>query len=144
MAALEMVQESSLVEDASPYLRLVSVECTPAPSRQGLSLQARRASRARMLQRRRRTLVALALVVGLAILSWPGHAFGGTTATGLPGDLATSSVIASGTVYVVQPGDTLASIAAMVNPVSPLLARRALAHELGSSYVVPGEHILIP
>jgi hypothetical protein len=47
-------------------------------------------------------------------------------------------------VYVVQPGDTLSSIGAQVNPVDPALARRALVRELGSKYVVPGEHVLIP
>jgi hypothetical protein len=97
-----------------------------------------------MLQRRRRTLVACALVAGLVILSWPGLAFGGTTNTGLPTDLANSSVLASGMIYVVQPGDTVSSIAAMVNPVDPKIVRAELVHELGSPYVVPGEHVLIP
>jgi predicted Zn-dependent protease len=47
-------------------------------------------------------------------------------------------------VYVVQPGDTVTSIATLVNPVDPSLARHVLVRELGSSYVVPGEHVLIP
>jgi hypothetical protein len=97
-----------------------------------------------MIQRRRRTLIAFLLVAGLVILAWPGHAFGGTTNSGLPTDLANSSVLAPGMDYVVQPGDTVSSIAEMVNPVDPSLARRALAHELGSGFVVPGEHVLIP
>jgi hypothetical protein len=97
-----------------------------------------------MLQRRRRTLIAVALITGLAFLSWPGHAFGGTTNTGLSTDLANSSVLASGMVYVVQPGDTVSSIADMVNPVDPKFVRVELIRELGSSYVVPGEHVLIP
>jgi hypothetical protein len=97
-----------------------------------------------MVQRRRRTLIALLLVAGLAILAWPGHAFGGTTNTGLSTDLANSSVLAPGMVYVVEPGDTVTSIAAMVNPVDPALARIALVEELGSNVVVPGEHVLVP
>jgi len=78
------------------------------------------------------------------VLAWPGHALGGTTGSGLPTDLATGSALASGSVYVVQAGDTLTSIAAAVNPVDPRAARAALARELGSTTVVAGEHVLIP
>jgi hypothetical protein len=96
------------------------------------------------LRRRRRVLVALVLVGALTILALPGHTFGATTGAGLSTDLATSSVLASGTDYVVQPGDTLNSIARQVNPVQPSYARTLLERELGSSMVVPGEHVLIP
>lgn len=130
--------------DERPYLELVR----SAPRQQfrvgTRTLAQRRASRARMMQRRRRVLVALALVVGLVILAQPGHAFGGVTGTGLPTDLANSSVLASGMLYVVQPGDTIDTIARLANPVDPSLARAALAHELGSSVVVAGEHVLVP
>ena len=47
-------------------------------------------------------------------------------------------------VYVVQPGDTVDSIARLVNPVQPQLARRDLVAELRSDVVVAGEHVLIP
>jgi predicted Zn-dependent protease len=46
--------------------------------------------------------------------------------------------------YVVQPGDTVNSIARMINPVDPKVARADLVRELDSSVVVPGEHVLIP
>lgn len=145
MAAVEVFQDQSLLElEQRPYLRLVSLETSPSPLRTGPALAQRRQARARMLRRRRRTYVALLLVLGLAILSWPGHAFGGTTSAGLPTDLANGSVLASGMAYVVQPGDTVASIARLVNPVDPALARTALANELGSTVVVAGEHVLIP
>jgi hypothetical protein len=142
MAAVEVIESESYVSpDSRPYLRLVT---TPQVFRSGPSLAQRRASRARMVQRRRRTLVGLGLVLGIVILSWPGHAFGGVTGSGLPTDLANSSVLASGMVYVVQPGDNLSTIAHAVNPVDPAQARAALVHELHSSVIVPGEHILIP
>jgi len=145
MAAVEIIQEQEFPRiDEAPYLRLVSLDDARRPIRTGPTLAQRRAARARMLQRRRRTLVALLLVGGLVILSWPGHAFGGTTNEGLPTDLANSSVLASGMDYVVQPGDTVSSIARMINPVDPSFARAALARELGSSVVVAGEHVLIP
>jgi hypothetical protein len=142
MAAVEVVEFQEFEEYAErPYLRLVS---TPEVFRTGPSLVMRRAARARMMQRRRRTLLALALTLGLVILAWPGHAFGGETGGGLSGDLANSSVLASGMNYVVQPGDTITSIARMMNPVDPNVARTVLVHELDSSVVVPGERILIP
>ena len=47
-------------------------------------------------------------------------------------------------IYVVQPGDTVGSIARAMNPVDPAFARRLLVKELDSSVVVPGEHVLIP
>jgi hypothetical protein len=142
MAAVEVVEFEEFEEDAErPYLRLVR---TPQIFRTGPSLAKRRAARARMMQRRRRTFVAVVLVLGLVILAWPGHAFGGETGAGLPTDLANSSVLASGMNYVVEPGDSVNSIAQMMNPVEPKVARADLVRELDSSVVVPGERILIP
>jgi hypothetical protein len=142
MAAIEVIQSEEFEGTQSrPYLRLVS---TPEVYRTGPSLARRRAARVRMMQRRRRTLVALVLVTGLVILSWPGHAFGGTTGGGLSTDLANSAVLASGMEYVVQPGDTVRSIATLMNSVDPAVAQRALVREIHSNVVVPGEHVLIP
>jgi hypothetical protein len=45
---------------------------------------------------------------------------------------------------VVQSGDTLASIAQRVDADNVGVMTQRLAHEVGSSYVVPGEHLLIP
>jgi hypothetical protein len=47
-------------------------------------------------------------------------------------------------VYVVQPGDTLRSIAARVNAGAVARITAELATETGSSSVVPGEHVRIP
>ena len=142
MAALEIEEFEEFEAPASrPHLRLLS---TPEVFRTGPSLALRRAARARMLKRRRRTLLTFALVLGLVILAWPGHAFGGETGAGLPTDLANGSVLASGMAYTVQPGDSVSSIARMINPVDPKVARADLVRELDSSVVVPGERILIP
>ena len=143
MAAVEMVQFDEVEPAAPVVLRVISSSPVGIYPRT-VPLSVRRAARLRMLRRRRRTLAALVLVACLVILAWPGHAFGGTTGAGLSSDLAGSSVLASGMVYVVQPGDSVASIAALMNPVDPELARRALVHELRSSVVVAGEHVLIP
>ena len=84
------------------------------------------------------------MAAALTILALPGHGYGATTGAGLSTDLANSSVLASGMDYVVQPGDTINSIARDVNPTDPAQARSLLVHELGSTVVVPGEHVLIP
>lgn len=141
MAALETWELVARPE--RPVLRLVG-PAVPTPPRVGLSLEQRRARRAAARARRARALAVAAVALGLTVLAWPGHALGGTTGSGLPTDLATGSALASGSVYVVQAGDTLASIAAAVNPVDPRAARTALARELGSTTVVAGEHVLIP
>lgn len=145
MAALEMTQQRDVADYRSrPALVLVTSTPDARALRQGRSLTQRRAARVRMMRRRRRSLAILAVVVGLVVLAWPGHAFGGVTGAGLSTDLANSSVLASGMEYVVQPGDTVVSIATLMNPVDPVLARSILVHQLGSSIVVTGEHIVIP
>ncbi len=141
MSALaEFVEEVPTV--AEPYLRLVHSPQTTW--RTGPALAVRRSARRRARRRRGRALTVSGVILGVAILSWPGHALGGTTGTGLPTDLATGSSLASGMVYVVQPGDTIDSIARLANPVDPAEARQLLVRELRSAVVVPGEHVLIP
>ena len=143
MAAVEIFESELLPEwTERPALRLVTREETA--TRVGVPLSVRRAARARTLARRRYTLAAIAFVGAMTFLAWPGRALGGTNAAGMPTDLATSSTLAPGEVYVVQPGDSVASIAKLMNPLDPRAARAALVAELDSSVVVPGEHVLIP
>jgi hypothetical protein len=145
MAAVEILETLERGEiSESPYLRLVSYAPAPADFRRGTSLQRRRAARAKVLQRRRRLGVAVVLLGALTILALPGHTFGATNGAGLPSDLAGTSTLAPGMNYVVQPGDTVNTIAQAMNPTDPSGARSLLVHELGSSVVVPGEHVLIP
>jgi hypothetical protein len=145
MAAVEILETPSLEEMFRvPALRLVSYAPAPPAIRRGVSLRERRLERARVLQRRRRAAAALVLLGALTILALPGHMFGATTGAGLSTDLAGSSTLASGMDYVVQPGNTVNSIAREMNPANPSLARSLLVRELGSTVVVPGEHVLIP
>ncbi len=139
MAAVELLETPDYVE---PLLRLVRDE--DRALRHGVPLAQRRQSRALRRRYRQRVLVALVLCAALGVLALPGHTFGATNGAGLSNDLASSSVLASGMNYVVQPGDTISSIAREVNPTDPAEARALLVHELGSSVVVPGEHVLIP
>jgi hypothetical protein len=145
MAAVEILEAPAFPEiSRGPALRLVSYDPAPAVIRRGASLRQRRLERARVLQRRRRVAVALVLVGALTILALPGHTFGATSGAGLSTDLAGSSTLASGMDYVVQPGNTVNSLAREMNPTNPSVARSLLVHELGSTVVVPGEHVLIP
>jgi hypothetical protein len=145
MAAVELVQNEELQDaHARPQLRLVNFESSPQKLRTGPSVAQRRAARAIMLKRRRRTLVVLALLAGLTILALPGVAFGGVASSGLSSDLNNNASLAPGMVFVVQPGDSLTSIARLMDPADPSKARVQLAHELGSTVVVRGEHVLIP
>jgi predicted anti-sigma-YlaC factor YlaD len=143
MSALEESYVEEFYHEAAPRLR--ALESAAGPTwMTGPSLALRREARARRLARRRRSLAGLALVLATIVLAWPGHAFGGTTASGLSTDLATSAVLAPGMDYVVQPGDSVNSIAALVNPSDPAAARVLVIRELRSDVVVAGEHVLIP
>ncbi len=145
MAAIQIEEFEVLTsEEAKPYLRLVTAQNTPQSFRTGVPLSVRREARELRRKRRIRLYAGLVLAGALVILLMPGAAFGGVTGTGLSTDIASSAELASGMVYVVQPGDTLSSISKMVNPVSPQKARTVLAAQLGSSVVIAGEHILIP
>ncbi|MGH3732394.1 MAG: hypothetical protein ACRDVC_03335 [Acidimicrobiales bacterium] len=143
MAAVELL-ETIPVEAEPSHLRLVTPVPRPRVLREGPPLAQRRRARARTRQRRHRLGATLVVLGALTILALPGHVFGATTGAGLPTDLANSSVLASGMDYVVQPGDTVNTIARNMNPTDPAEARALLVHELGSSVVVPGEHVLIP
>jgi len=150
MAAVQMWDETNWDEspwalpEPAPSLRLVSLPPTKGFIPTGAPLAQRLAARRRQRRGRRRVLVALALLGAFAVLATPGRLLGSSTASGLSTDLANSSVLAAGMDYVVQPGDTLGSIARDVNPDDPARARALLVKELGSSVVVAGEHVLIP
>jgi hypothetical protein len=88
------------------------------------------------LVRRRRMVVGLAVAVLLILLALPIRAIGGSTAG--------PQVPTLGHGYVVQNGDTLASIAGRADPAHAVALTERLAQETGSSVVVPGEHVFIP
>jgi Tfp pilus assembly protein FimV len=86
--------------------------------------------------RRRRVVLGAAVLGLLVLLALPIRALGGSTLAQAPPS--------QGQVYVVKAGDTLASIAAQADPVRAGTLTQELAREVGSSVVVPGEHVFIP
>jgi hypothetical protein len=86
--------------------------------------------------RRRRVVLGVVVLGLLVLLALPIRALGGSTLA----QVAPSQ----GQVYVVKAGDTLASIAARVAPTRAGALTQRLAREVGSSVVVPGEHVFIP
>lgn len=112
------------------------------PPRAGHPSRSLEGARHSAAARRRRRLLLAALVAGLVVvLALPFGALGGSTATprgpGVEGSAAT--------VYVVQPGDTLWSIASHFDRSGdPRPLAEAIAKDTGSAAVVPGERIAIP
>jgi hypothetical protein len=161
IAPLPQIEELEELESQqhpwpTPYLRLVSDPRDlrvreAAPEEAGLRWHEGREvaegrQRRSMVRLRRRRITALVAFVAVAVaLSLPLRALGTVTISGQPTPGGTPAGLMDGTVYVVQEGDTLASIAHELNPGGD---RRALvavmAKELGSHVVVAGEHVLLP
>lgn len=95
---------------------------------------------------RRRRLALGALVVGLLVaLAFPVSALGGRPVPATTPAAGSSATRAGATVYVVQPGDTLWSIASRIDGTGdPRSLVKALEARLGTSTVVPGQRITIP
>jgi hypothetical protein len=85
---------------------------------------------------RRRLVMGAVVVALLVLLMLPLRALGGQTVV--------SPTPTQGQEYVVQSGDTLASIAAQVDGGNVAGMVQRLIDETGSTTVVPGEHMLIP
>ena len=89
---------------------------------------------------RRRVVAAVTLAAAVAVLlvllALPIRSFGGSTLA--------QAAPAQGQEYIVKTGDTLASIAAQADPSGAGVLTHRLVDEVGSSVVVPGEHIYIP
>jgi len=145
-----------------PVLRLVATEFSaPAratepvagarepPVRAGAQAATAGHRRQASVQRRRRRLALGTLLVGaLVALTLPVSAIGGRPAA--PSGNALAGVGPSRTaeaVYIVRPGDTLASIATRIDPRNRAAAgalATAIESELGTSSVSAGEQIVLP
>jgi hypothetical protein len=137
-----------------PNLRIVTdprdaqvhlIEDEPRSWATGRDVTERRQRRAQLQRRRRRVVVGIALCVVVVMLALPLRALGTVTVSGQQTPGGTPAGLLDGSVYVVQPGDTLASIAERINPDANQGALvSVMARELGSRVIVPGEHVVLP
>jgi Tfp pilus assembly protein FimV len=86
--------------------------------------------------RRRRVVLAAFVLVVLVLLALPLRQLGGSTLA--------QAAPAQGQEYIVKAGDTLASIATQADPSHAASLTEQLSREVGSTVVVPGEHLFIP
>jgi Tfp pilus assembly protein FimV len=100
--------------------------------------------RHRQRARRRRLLLALASGVAIVALALPwGGAGGHPLAT--PGPVLAGAAATPGAIYVVQPGDTMWSIAQRLDPTGdPRAVVAQLEAQVGSDTLQPGERIHLP
>jgi hypothetical protein len=106
------------------------------PRLQVVQFTKERTSRVSSRVQRRRIVAAVIVLALLVLLMLPIRALAGTTVGG--------SGPVMGQIYVVQSGDTLASIARQADPSNVPGMVAHLSQEAGSTVVVPGEHLLIP
>jgi hypothetical protein len=93
---------------------------------------------------RRRLLLGIVAVALLTALALPWGGTGGRTLAP-PGSALAGGTLQANHQYVVQPGDTLWSIAVRLDPNGdprPLVSE--LAARIGSDVVIPGERLLLP
>lgn len=116
----------------------------PVGARVGAAARGPRQQPSARVRRRRRRLLLGTVVCGLAGgLALPLSATAGSPAT--VARRVPTPVVVGRTVYVVQPGDTLWSIAERLDGGGdPRPFAEALARETGSGRVVAGERIAIP
>ncbi len=128
------IRSSDVADAGTPVVRETAVRSLP-----------RTRSRRDAVIRRRRLVVGAGVIVAVLLLSFPLQALGGKTVTGQMAPSGVTTGLPDGSLYVVQPGDTLASIAHRINPAGDQAALvRALRTTVGSPVVVPGEHIVLP
>ncbi len=111
-----------------------------APFGNGTDVSERRRARASLRARRRRAVAGLVVAGALTLLALPVTGLGGR-----PAGLHRLASPEAGATYVVQPGDTLWSIAVRADRNgSPRALAQELASETGSEDVYPGERIVLP
>ena len=130
-----------LVPDPSRSEGAASEEAPAEGLRAGVDVSRRRARRAAFRRRRRAVVLAVLAAGAVCGLALPVASLGGSPVAAHPQGVA----VVGETVYVARPGDTLWSIAAQFDHGGdPRPMAEALAREIGSGVVVPGERIPIP
>jgi LysM domain len=139
--------------ECPPPPRPVRARPEPAPRPPAPAHRRRTASRGAALIAARRTrpgLVRRSVPGALTLAVLAGAWFGAGALVGLrpsatPGVRAPGASLVAGATYVVQPGDTLWSIALRLDPAGdPRPVVDELSSELGGAPLQPGEHLVLP
>jgi len=145
MAIALVMEEEGVSASCSSPLDLATRRWARRADReeQRFSAAASRARLAASVRWRRRLVVMVLVAVLTTLLALPVALLGGSPVAPMPG--APDAAVSTSTVYVVQPGDTIWSIAAKFDRSgSPRALAEAIAAQTGSAVVVPGERIDIP
>jgi hypothetical protein len=100
--------------------------------------------RAQTLARRRRTVAVVVVLTAVTLLAMPLRALGAVTVDGRATPGAVPAGLAPGSLVTVHQGDTIRSIAMRVNPGRLAVVEHEIATSVGSTTLVPGEHVIIP
>ena len=138
------VRTSSPVETRTPKSFPTNAYRCQQAREQRPQCQLERRHHARAVVRRRRILLGVVAVALLTALALP---WGGTGGRSLapPGSALAGTTLHAHQQYVVEPGDTLWSIASRFDPSGdPRPVVSELAEQVGSNVVVPGERLRLP
>jgi LysM repeat protein len=140
VASTPDLDETEGVENASGVQWASISELFPAESAQA------HGERSRASVYRRRRLLAVVVAIGVLVaLALPLRSLGAMTTSGVVTPAGAPAGLGDGMPYVVQSGDTLASIAKAINPnANQVKLISQMRAEVGSSVVVPGEHLILP
>jgi LysM repeat protein len=86
----------------------------------------------------------VSVLAAVVLLALPIRALGAVTLAGQATPGGVPAGLAPGSTYVVQAGDTIASLAKRINAGDAAQLERSLIAEVGSSTLVPGERVVVP
>jgi hypothetical protein len=139
--ALTLVGGSESVEEVDCFVEASIHELVPERSLGRVAVRRVSAGRYRV----RRLAAVIVVLAALIALALPLQSLGAVTVSGVDTPGGSPAGLADGSLYIVQPGDTVNSIASAINPTgnhAKLVSE--IVKTVGSHTVVPGEHILLP
>jgi hypothetical protein len=141
---LERTREHVEEQSSETVVELFTAPERAEPIRVGADVAERRRVRAAKKFVRRRIAVATLALATIVVLALPLATLGTVTVSGQATPGGSPAGLVDGSVYVAQPGDTLASIAQRINPARATQLVAQMRNQVGSSTIVAGEHLVLP